>query len=229
MNSFDVVVVVAEPDANAMRALGGTSELAVLPNGVYSDEAPSLTRSGAPVVAFSGVLDFPPNVQAIEWMANDVWPLVRRELPLARFRIIGRRPLPAVLRLAKEPGVELHENVPSMPAALRAAHVAVAPMLSGSGIKNKILEAWGVATPVVMTSLGAGGIKVPSQAAEYVVNDAATFASRIVHLISDERTRAEVARASWQAVMECHAWPALAARLEALIATRLRVVPRRAE
>lgn len=217
VNAYDLVVVAGDVDAESLRALRGTARIAVIPNGVHSDATPSFERSGRPVVALSGVLDFGPNVDAILWMVDEIWPLVRRQLPAARLRLIGRRPSSTIENLAGVPGVELHVAVPSMADALRAAHVAVAPMRSGSGIKNKILEAWGVGTPSVMTSIAVSGIVVPPVASGYVADDADGIASRIVHLLRDEPARRELAQRSWESVVVHHTWPAQAARLEALV------------
>ena len=76
-------------------------------------------------------------------------PLVRARVPAARLRLVGARPAAAVRRLTELEGVELAADVPEMAAELQRAAVAVLPSFSGSGIKNKVLEAFCVGLPVV--------------------------------------------------------------------------------
>ena len=81
-------------------------------------------------------------------------------MPDARFVIAGRNPTAEVQQLADRPGVEVLGEVPDMSAVLKQAWVAVAPMRTGAGIKNKVLEAWAVGTPVVMSAAAANGLSL---------------------------------------------------------------------
>src|SRR6185295_14547642 len=92
-----------------------------------------------------------------------------RQVPGARLVLAGRRPTSSVVALGEVEGVEVHGNVPEMSAELREAWLAVAPMRLGAGIKNKVLEAWAAARPVVMTRIAANGLTLDGM--EQLVTD----------------------------------------------------------
>src|SRR4029078_3989681 len=114
---------------------------------------------------------------------------VRARKPLARFVIAGRAPTPEVTALAAVPGVEGLGAVPDMAASLGRAWVAVAPMRSGAGIKNKVLEAWAAGTPVVMTQMAATGSSLDRDAQRLFGAQPEELAALIVALLDDSAER----------------------------------------
>lgn len=181
------VVVVADSDATAVRRLARTASVGVIPNGVDMPCFPATPRRRAePTVTFTGVMSFAPNRDAADWFVRNCWQVVRAAIPSARFRIVGRYPDDGIRALAMQPGVDVIGEVPSVAEELASSWVAVAPMQSGAGIKNKVLEAWATATPVVMTSLATGGLVIPPEHAAFVVDHARAFAMRVIELLHDQ-------------------------------------------
>jgi glycosyltransferase involved in cell wall biosynthesis len=85
--------VVSDTERRAMRWLAGMRAVDVIPNGVDVEFFKAEADADEPETAvFWGRLDFGPNIQALEWFLNRVWPLVRKRVPTARFTIIGFRP-----------------------------------------------------------------------------------------------------------------------------------------
>ena len=135
---FDRVVVVSERDREQIRG----DNVEVIPNGVDADEfAPRPELREPATIVFSGNMSYEPNVHAVQWFVDESLPRVRSAVPGAMLRIVGSNPSRAVHELAQRDGVEVTGYVDSMADALNRAAVAVAPMVSGSGIQNKILEA----------------------------------------------------------------------------------------
>lgn len=212
-------VLVGERDARAMRRLGGRGRVVVLPNGVGALPDPGWKEAAAePTAIFTGVLDFPPNADAALWLAREIWPLVLREVPAARLRIVGRRPGPELRSLAAAPSVEVAADVPDMQRELRAAWVAAAPMRAGGGIKNKVLEAWAAGRPVVMSRLAANGLDPTPAQASLVADGAGAIAARLVRMLADEGERRALGEDALAHVRAHHAWSEVAARLSALLA-----------
>ena len=94
---LDRVWVVTEGERSAMRWAAGVPHVDVIPNGVDGEhyrplDLPQSERS----CTFWGRLDFGPNIQALEWFCGQVWPLVRRQAPDARFTVYGFNPTPTV-------------------------------------------------------------------------------------------------------------------------------------
>jgi glycosyltransferase involved in cell wall biosynthesis len=108
-------------------------------------------------IAFSGNLEFPPNIAAVSWFAREVWPQLSSRFPDLEWRIIGKGP-EFVRDLVKSPRIRLTGPVPDAVDELAAAQVAIVPIQSGSGTRLKILEAWAAHTAVVSTPLGAEGL-----------------------------------------------------------------------
>ncbi|HEY9145132.1 MAG TPA: TIGR03087 family PEP-CTERM/XrtA system glycosyltransferase, partial [Thiobacillus sp.] len=99
-------------------------------------------------VVFTGAMDYWPNVDAVSWFAERVFPAVREAMPAAQFTIVGSRPTEAVLALARQPGVVVTGSVPDVRPYLAHAACAVAPLRIARGIQNKVLEAMAMARPV---------------------------------------------------------------------------------
>ncbi|HEY6947256.1 MAG TPA: glycosyltransferase family 4 protein [Gemmatimonadales bacterium] len=219
VRAFAACVVAAPKDAAVLRRISGRDTVHVVPNGVEiqslripADEAPG------PTVAFTGVMAFPPNVDAVHYFVKSVWPAVRASVPDARFVIAGRHPTPEVARLAEAPGVEVLGEVPDMTAVLRRAWVAVAPMRTGAGIKNKVLEAWAVGTPVVMSPAAANGLSLDPAAAALVEEEPARMAEVVARLLRDTAERRRLGAAAHAFALE-HAWEDAAREVSRLLRT----------
>ena len=151
-------VVVGDTDARVLSRIIGVRNVLVIPNGVDVPDVRAVKRSLRPLVMFTGVMAYQPNVDAALYFADQVWPAVLERLPDAVFQIVGRSPTPAIAELASRAGIEVVPDVESVQAHLARAWLAVAPMRTGAGIKNKILEAWSVGTPAVMTPIATNGL-----------------------------------------------------------------------
>src|SRR5207245_1533631 len=102
-----------------------------------------------PVCVFVGALDYRPNVEGVGWFCRNVWPEIRRRRPDAVLLLVGRKPAPAVQRLAGEPGVEVVGQVPDVRPFLHRAAVTVVPLQIARGVQNKVLEALAMGKAVV--------------------------------------------------------------------------------
>jgi glycosyltransferase involved in cell wall biosynthesis len=205
------VMVVGEEDARWMRRISGVKNISVVPNGVQLGVEPDPTRhSTRPTVTFTGVMSYPPNVDAAAYFARSIWPRVRDAVPDAVFRIVGRSPTPEVLALGKLERVEVTGEVDDLREELESAWVAVAPMREGAGIKNKVLEAWAAGTPAIMTSLATNGLYARDRFADLIRDKPEAFAERVTRFLTDEGYRrywSEQARdaarvQSWSAVAD---------------------------
>jgi polysaccharide biosynthesis protein PslH len=211
-------IVVGQDDARMLRRLSGRSSVYVVPNGVSAGPEPSEgTEDSRPTVIFSGVLGYPPNVEAVLWFAREVWPLVREAEPTARFVVAGRRPVDAIRAQDARNGIEVLADVPDMRAELTRAWIAVAPMRSGTGIKNKVLEAWAAAKPAVLTTLASNGLTMDADARGQVVDDAAAMAGRILALFRDPAERRRLGRAGRALALRAHSWAEAGASVSRLL------------
>ena len=212
---FGATVCVGERDAAWMARLGGRA-VHVVPNGVALPDT-LRPEHAKPTVVFAGTLDYPPNVNAVAFAAAGVWPRVRAAVPEARWVIAGRRPAAAIRAMDGRDGVEVRADVLDMPAELQAAWVAIAPMRTGVGLKNKVLEAWACARPVVLTPLATNGLALPPGHAGLVQADADSMADAVVTLLRDDAARQRLGDAACAMVARDFTWDSAAARLDALL------------
>lgn len=157
--------------------------------------------NGAPSVLLSGNLGYRPTVQGALWFAREVWPAVRARVPDARWILAGARPVAAVRRLERLPGVEVHADVPDLAAFLGRATVSIAPMMEGSGVPMKVLEAWAAGVPVVGQPWAADGLEAGARGAMVIAEEAGQWQEALCSLLNDPeaaRRRAELGRASWR-------------------------------
>ncbi|MGQ7294798.1 glycosyltransferase [Quadrisphaera sp. KR29] len=136
----------------------GVPGAVVVPNGTQVPAAVAPVPAD-PTAVFVGALDWEPNVEAVSYLLERVWPLVRARVPRARLAVVGRSPAPRLRAAHGRDGVEVHADVPSVAPHYAAAATAVSPLLTGGGSRLKIVEALAHARPVVSTALGAEGLE----------------------------------------------------------------------
>jgi glycosyltransferase involved in cell wall biosynthesis len=206
VRTADTTIVVGEADARLLQTVSGRGRVAIVPNGVGVPAPIPGRETPVPTVVFSGVLAYPPNIDAALWLARSIWPRIRRAIPEARLEIAGRSPVPEVLALDSEPGVRVLADVPDMNAVLARAWLAVAPMRRGAGIKNKILEAWAAGKPVVLTALADNGLELDGELATLVVRGAERLADRVVELLRSDEARRRLGAAARSHVLARYDW-----------------------
>jgi polysaccharide biosynthesis protein PslH len=209
----DALIVTTQADADAF----GRGNIHVIPNGVdVGVFAPDRRRRSRETVVLSGNLAYEPNEVAATWFVEECLPLIRTAVPSISALICGRTPSRRVRALGRHDGVDVLGDVASMPDALNRASVAVAPMLTGSGMQNKILEAMACELPVVTTTLGRGEIGAEEGDGLLVADSAERFASTVVELIRRPEWAEEIARRGRRYVETFHSWEQGARRVEAI-------------
>jgi len=209
----DSASVVSERDRLASP---GLASAAVIPNGVDLDELAFLPPAErAPVALFFGNLGYFHNVQPARLAALEVLPRLRGRAPDVSLRIAGARPAAAVMELAERDRVEVAPDVPSMLAELHRAGVAILPAISGSGMKNKVLEAFAAGTPVVTNPAGIDGVVGAERGIHYLEADGPdALAEACATLLESADERMRIATAARKLVEESYSWDS---RAEAML------------
>lgn len=186
--SFDATLLVSADEAALMqaRAPAAAGSIGAFENGVDADyfsparDYVSPYPQGTLGVVFTGAMDYWPNIDAVTWFAERVFPAIREAVPAAQFTIVGSRPPEAVLALARQPGVVVTGGVPDVRPYLAYAACAVAPLRIARGVQNKVLEAMAMARNVVVTPQAAEGIRAQAGRDFHLMQDAAGFAAAVV-------------------------------------------------
>lgn len=215
--AFDETWVIADADADAILAGAPGANVVVVPNGV-DESLFSLPEAAAdPIVLFVGNLSIAHNVDAVEFLALEIMPLVRRRVPEARLRVVGHGADERMRRIAAEPGIELAGHVPELADAYSGAAVFAAPLRFAAGIQNKIIEAMAAGLPVVTTPTGNRGLGAPAGEALAVAGDADRLSGEIVGFLEDRARRASIGAAGRAFVRARFSWSAVRERAERLV------------
>jgi glycosyltransferase involved in cell wall biosynthesis len=215
---YDACVLVARRDAEVIRALCPGVPIYFAPSGTDLP-TPAEARREPNAIAFSGVMDYPPNVDAAIYFAEEIFPLVRERIPGAVFHVVGKNPTAEVKQLARREGVVVTGAVPDVKERLRRMQVYVCPMRLGAGMKMKIVEAMAVSLPVVSTTLGAEGMALVAGRDLIVEDEVEPFADAVARLLADERLRAELGRQGFKAVESFYTWEANARAWDEILAS----------
>jgi glycosyltransferase involved in cell wall biosynthesis len=237
----DHVLAVSQTDAAALQRLVRNLNVMVIPNGIDTGQYQSVFADGAgdpgpsqsPTVVFVGKMDFRPNVDAVRWFAEEIWPHVQTEVPEAHFYAVGQRPHPQLDSLRTDPSVTLTGWVEDVRPYIAQAAVFILPLRMGSGTRLKLLEGMALGKAIVSTRMGAEGFTEPSEDSqrgdlaygmvthdqELVLvrdNDPFAFARAVVALLRDPAQGARLG-ANARAFVEAHYdWRAIVPRLETL-------------
>lgn len=188
----DASIFVTDAEADLFRRVAPevSGRVVAMPNGVDAEFfSPGAGHAnpypaGGPVVAFTGAMDYWPNVDAVVWFVQDILPLLRRSRADLRFYIVGMNPAPAVLALAG-PSVVVTGSVPDVRPWIQHAQVVAAPLRIARGIQNKVLEAMAMARPVVVSASSATGLAGEPGHDFEVAATSDEFAARIFGLLAD--------------------------------------------
>jgi len=198
-----VSLFVTEAEANLFRERTNLSEDCVqtLENGIdLAAYAPMPhVREAAPLIVFTGQMDYLPNVEAAIGFARDVLPLIRARHPEARFAIVGRNPTAALTALDGRDGVTVTGSVPEVQSWLARADVVVAPLGIARGLQNKVLEAMAMARPVVASPQAFEGIDAEPGRDLIVADGSAAQAAAVCDLLDDPARRQVETRYAWDA------------------------------
>jgi len=214
---FDRVQVFTPADAASVERIAPqvAGRVRVNPFGVRIPDAGGVAEDPDSLV-FVGGFRHPPNVDAAVWLVDEVFPLVRAQVPAARLTIVGADP-PAVVRGRAGGAVTVTGRVTSIQPYLESAAVVVAPVRSGGGMRLKVLQAMALGCPVVTTSRGAAGVWNPSDVPTLcVADDAAGIAHHVAALLASPAIRSALGERARAAVLAHHRQDQFADRLLAI-------------
>ena len=193
--SFSHALVCTAAEQRDFERLIPGVPVSVVGNGVdldYFRSAGQAKRLGSMV--FTGVMDYLPNVDAVDWLCDEILPSVQAQIPAASLTICGSRPSAAVRRLAKRPGVRVTGWVADTRPYLDEAELFAAPLRLARGIQNKLLEAMAMGLPCVTSTIAWNATAIPCGEGILATDDPKEFAAHIVRLLRDGEYRALMAQ-----------------------------------
>lgn len=215
---FDALTIISEADSEAIPHKKN-GEIKIVSNGVDFDyfrpDAVKVPKEHD--IVFCGNMSYAPNVSAARYLVEKVMPLVWAKRPATTLLLAGASPKHSIWRLGMEDRVTVSGWVDDIRTAYSSSRVFVAPMLIGSGLQNKLLEAMAMQMPCVTTSLANIPLGGTSGDQLLVGDDAETLAEQIVSLLDNNELSTRIAASGYAFVQEHYSWPAAVKPLEELL------------
>ncbi len=192
LQAFSMLLVSSQDDAAALSGCANGAKVTVCPNTIPLVMLPQ--REKANEIVFSGNLEYHPNISAVSHFHRNIWPLLRDRWPGLAWRLMGKNHEKIKRRLTGDVRIRVTGPVENAVEELASAKLAVVPLLSGSGTRIKIIEAWAAGLPVVSTSLGAEGL--PCRHGEHllIANTPAQFAEAVSSVLASSDLSNRLAR-----------------------------------
>ncbi len=182
-------------------------DIDVVPHGVdvehFAYSNPEDTEQN---VVFVGNYLHYPNVNAVLYFYQEIWPKVKALLPELKFTIVGQAPPPEIQNLSQDNSIVVTGRVDDVTPYLRKGHIFICPVRLGGGFRGKILEAMAVGRPIVSTSLGAEGIPSANGKNIIIADSPEDFAAGIEKLMKDKVLYQNIRQEARKLVEEKYAW-----------------------
>lgn len=180
----DILLPISDPDASYFRKKGIRVPSFTLPAGLCMSEYPFSPLPEEENIFFIGALDWLPNQEGLNWFLQKVFNLLLNERPGLEFHVAGRNAPGDFERRLQHPNIIYHGEVENAREFITSHRIMVAPLLTGSGIRIKILEGMALGRPVLTTPAGIEGIPAVNKQHVLVEDDPEHFASALNKLLA---------------------------------------------
>lgn len=200
-NDYDLVAAISPVDALHYRQSGCTIPIITVP---FALPAAQIRRddlsNNTQTLYHIGAMDWQPNQEGILWFLEQVWPVVRQEVPKAQLHLAGRN-MPESFTTGNWPGVTVAGEVPDARAFEENKNILIVPIHSGGGIRVKILQSMARGKAVITTAVGLQGIEAATDGKEVLVADTApAFAQHCISLLNNTNSVSEMGEQAFQLI-----------------------------
>lgn len=201
---FDNKVIISAPDRELIPH-PRRSEIHIIPNGVDHDFFRPIDKPKTYDLVFIGNMGYPPNVNAAEYLTNEILPLVQKEMPSVRLLLAGATPDKRVQDLAGK-NVTVTGWVDDIRDCYAQARIFVAPMQIGTGLQNKLLEAMSMRLPSITSPLANSALCAEDGTEILVAEKPVEYAKHILDLLKDSNYAGKIAQAGYDFVIKNYNW-----------------------
>ena len=184
INNFNALITITAEDEATFIKLGTTIPTHTSPFGLEFTDINTETTNEVNHVFHFGSMDWKPNVQGVEWLVKEVWPIVRKSMPEALLVLAGRN-MPDTFKTDLDQGIEVIGEVDSAAKFLSRPGIMTIPIHSGSGMRVKAIEGMSAGKPTVSTTIGVCGLGLTHGKHALISDSKSEFASSLVKLLKD--------------------------------------------
>ena len=211
-DDFDVKTIISEPDRDLIPH-PKKDDILIIPNGVdHSYFTPQQQEKKYDIV-FTGNMSYPPNVNAVDYLANEILPLVWKQLPNIKMYIAGATPDPKVKKVASE-RIIVSGWLDDIRNAYAQSRVFIAPMRIGTGLQNKLLEAMSMGLPAITTPLANASLGAKPNEEILIGNNAEEMAQHIITLLTNKEKAEQIAQAGYDFTNRVYDWEKATEKME---------------
>ena len=203
-NDFDVKTIISAQDRNLIDH-ERKNEILIVPNGVDHEYYTPQECEKKYDIVFTGNMAYAPNVNAVEYLANHILPLVWKQLPETKLYIAGATPDPRVKKVASEK-IIISGWIDDMRDAYAQSRIFIAPMRIGTGLQNKLLEAMSMRLPCITTTLANNPLGAEIDKEILVGNNELELAQHIITLLTDKEKAKTLAQSGYDFVRRVYDW-----------------------
>ena len=220
VNKLETILVTSAIDKSALIELSQSNkvraDVIVLPNGVnleYFKPNPEVERESSTLVV-TGKMSYHANVTMVLNLVHKIMPKVWESRPDVKLYVVGKDPTPEITEAGKNPNIIVTGTVDDMRPYLQKATIAVAPVVYGAGIQNKVLEAMACGVPVITTPQSASAISAIPDEEFCIASGPVEFAEKTVQLINNPARADQIGHAGYTFLRRNHDWMSISDRLE---------------
>jgi len=218
--SCNFLITMSEDDKQFIKSVApNVKNIDVVANGVdvnwFNQTRKKLPEN--PTILFVGTFKWLPNSEAVDFLVNEVWPLIKIKMPLASLLIVGNSPTAKALSYQQsDPSITVTGGIPDIRDAYAKAHVLLAPVFSGKGTRYKILEAMATGTPAIGTKIALEGLDITPGKQAIVANSAQDMANSVYKVVSDVKLQKRLAEAGKEFVAKKYDWKTISQKLDGI-------------
>ena len=184
MNKYDAIACITTRDQTMQEGLGCTVPMTDIPVGVNEISDPIVDISEPIGLFHLGSMDWMPNLEAIEWFLNEVWEDVKVALPNIKLNLAGKS-MPQWLMNTTDPNIETEGHIKDAQKYMNENGIMIVPLLSGSGMRVKIIEGMALGKVIISTSIGAEGIQYEHGKDIFIADNPKEFVEAITKCSAD--------------------------------------------
>ena len=194
LNDFDALVPITEVDGKFFKEAGCAKPVFPTQAGFYLNTIKPRNTEIEPNSLFHiGALDWMPNLDAVRWFIKSCWPLICEKNPKVKFYVAGKNTPDEIRKYSRE-NVIFTGEVENAADFMNSKQIMVVPLLSGSGMRIKIVEGMALGKIIISTTIGAEGIGCQNNVNILIADTEEEFAENVVKVINDENFAAQISR-----------------------------------
>lgn len=214
-NKYDAVFATSERDKDIIEGHAGETKHFVVPNGVdtkFFNKNDKVEQEPYTMV-FTGAMGYLPNQDGIMFFLDEIYPLIKNEIPEAKIYVVGSRPPERLQKYATE-DVIITGFVDDVRPYIDRSSVYVVPLNMGSGTRLKVLEAMSMEIPIVSTSIGCEGIEIKDGENILVRNEPQEFANAVIELMRNKKLANDLVKEGHELVKNKYDWSVICKEID---------------